>query len=236
MSRLLFDRSLRKLKDDLRSLGEMVGEIFKKSIVMLENKDVDIAKAIMSGDGQVNSLEHSIEQSCMFLIARQQPVAGDLRRITATLKSITDMERIADQCSDIAEIVLRLHNSPQQIDLLPLEKVIAMFQAAHDMYIHALHSLLEGDVEEAQLVCATDDVVDTYYRELVTEISTIMVENTSVIHDAVDAILVIKYIERLGDHSTNIAEWAIYCAQGTHPDLNVHQYGSGAPQAEHDRI
>ena len=224
MSRLLFDRNLRKLKDDLRSLGEMVGEIFQRSIVMLQNKDVEIAKSIMSGDGQVNSLEHSIEQSCMFLIARQQPVAGDLRLITATLKAITDMERIADQCSDIAEIVLRLHNDPQHISLLPLDKVITMFEAAYDMYVHALHSLLEGDIEEAQVVCMTDDVVDTYYRDLVTEISAIMVDNTEIIHDAVDAILVVKYIERLGDHSTNIAEWAIYCVQGTHPDLNVHQY------------
>jgi phosphate transport system regulatory protein PhoU len=227
MPRLLFDRSLEKLHNDLRTLGEMVGDIFSSSIEMLRNNDTEIAKAIMDGDGPVNALEHSIEQSCMLLIARQQPVASDLRNITATLKAITDMERIADQCSDIAEIVLRVeehhHSNTTTSSFLSMEKVQKMFASALDMYQHALHALLEEDVEEAQLVCATDDVVDTYYRELVTEISAQMAENPNMVHDAVNAILVVKYIERLGDHSTNIAEWAIYRVQGTHPDLNVHQ-------------
>lgn len=224
MTRMMFDKSLQKLDEELFTLADKVGIILADTVEGLEKGDAEKARAIMDGDTEINALQHDIEQSCLYLIARQQPIARDLRRITSALKMVTDLERIADQCSDIMELVARHNGDGHMLEHLPQAKMKEMFHMARAMYQRAIESLREEDVDKAERVCEADDIVDAYYRELVTEISDIMADRRDIVHDAVNAIIIVKYIERIADHATNIAEWVIYRVNGKHTDLNKHSF------------
>lgn len=224
MTRMMFDKSLDKLDQDILVLAEKVEKILMDTVEGLEKGDAVKARAIMDGDTEINALQHDIEQSCLYLIARQQPIARDLRRITSALKMVTDFERIADQCSDIMELVARYNGDGHMLENLPSAKMKEMFHMAAAMYQKTVAAFREEDLALGERVCEADDIVDAYYSELVTEISDIMAEKKAVIHDAVNAIIIVKYIERIADHATNIAEWVIYRVNGKHADLNRHQF------------
>jgi phosphate transport system regulatory protein PhoU len=211
-----FTKSLDKLREDLMEMGHRVDETMLHTIEALQKHDVELAQQIMDGDEQINAMGHALEQNCMYLITRQQPIARDLRVITSTLKAVTDIERIGDQCADISEIITRRESTWAAKDL-PYPKIIQMFEEAHKMYVRATDSLMASDEEVANAVREQDDVVDNMFHNIVMEISSIMAQKPALASEAVDDIIIVKYIERIGDHATNIAEWTVYLVTGTHP-------------------
>ncbi len=148
----------------------------------------------------------------------QQPIATDLRVIAACLKILTDIEREADQCADICDI---LTIGELNTNSLAITHVVQMLEAAHGMFRRAMDVFLSRDVEAAQAVCESDDIVDGMFSKIILEVCGIITQNPQNVMREVDLLFISKYIERMGDHATNIAEWVIYMETGVHPDLNT---------------
>ena len=217
MPRKLFDREINDLIHRMTDLGNDVDGRIQMTIDALRTLDIEKAKKVATSDNEIDSEEHRIEQICMNLIALQ-PIASDLRTIAACLKILTDMEREADQCADICDIltIAELDRSS-----LALAHVVQMLEAAHEMFRGALDVFLSRDVEAARKVCQADDNVDAMFSKIVLEVCGIITENPQNVMCDVDLIFITKYVERMADHATNIAEWVIYMETGEHPDLNT---------------
>lgn len=153
----------------------------------------------------------------MNLIALQQPLARDLREIAASMKMVTDMERISDQCSDICEI---FSSFPANSEMKTPHKIIQMYEKAREMFTGAIDSFLRRDVVLAKQICETDDVVDTLFSRVILDMCGMLPENHFAIPQAVDFMFIAKYIERIADHAANIAEWAVFLETGQHRSLN----------------
>ncbi len=220
MPRNLFIAELENLHNEIRNMGDKISHIISNTITALKKHDEGLSKNIFSGDGRINTMNRKIEQTCLNMIALQQPIASDLRAIASTLKILTDMERIADQCADICEIIL---SHPDSTSLKPPAKLIQMMEAAQEMFGNAVSAYLEQDVVLARAVCKSDDCIDAIFSQLILELCAIMPDNELKIPTAVDYMFIAKYVERIGDHATNIAEWGIYLATGEHPDLNTEE-------------
>lgn len=220
MPRELFEQELRRLSADLAEMGRRVDAIMQGTIRCLKGMDIAQARSLFPRDAEINTMEKSIESSCMNLLALQQPLARDLRNITASLKIITDLERIADQCADICEI---LSTVAGMAALRPSPRLLQMFEKARGMVSGALDAYLRGDAEKAQAICREDDEVDAMFSAAVLELCGQISESRAAIPENVDFLFIAKYIERMGDHATNIAEWAVFIRTGCHPDLNTAQ-------------
>lgn len=201
-------------------MGDKISHIISNTITALKKQDVALSKETFDGDEQINAMNRKIEQMCLTMIALQQPIASDLRSIASALKILTDMERIADQCADICEIML---SHPDCTSLKPPAKLIQMLESAQEMFLNAVSAYLDQDVTLARAVCKSDDTIDAMFSQLILELCAIMPNNELKIPTAVDYMFIAKYIERIGDHATNIAEWGIYLATGEHPDLNTEE-------------
>lgn len=211
-----FNKSLHKLEEDLMEMAMRVEEALQLTVRALKEHDADIAREVREGDEQINAMAHALEQNCMYIITRQQPIARDLRLITSTLKDITNLEEIGDHCADICEIIVQRESTWSWSDL-PYDEMISMLETAHTMYKGAIETLTSGDEEQALLVCKQDDIVDECFNHLVLEISSIMGKKPNLASEAVDDIMIVKYIERLADHAEDIAKWSIYLETGVHP-------------------
>lgn len=219
MARNAFDEELGRLRKDLVEMGARVEQAMDTALSALRTMDREAARQAVKSDDEIDAMEHRLEQACMTLIARQQPIARDLRVIAATLKILTDMERVGDQCADICEMVLTMEKPlPQAV-----EAIAPMFGKAKEMFSRAINSYISSDVELARAVCAEDDAVDEAFSHNILMLCGSITDNPTVVPQAVDYMFVTKYIERMGDHATNIAEWTIYMATGEHPDLNRHE-------------
>ncbi len=217
MSRNLFDRELQELTKGITDMGHRVDQIMLATIEILKFQDVLSAKSVYAKDEEIAAMVHRIEQMCMNLIALQQPIAGDLRKIAATLKVITDMERISDQCYDICEI-LTTFSMPSSMKTPP--KILQMFEKAREMFVGALDAFLKHDEDLARGICKSDDIVDNLFSRFILEMCAILPENRMTIPQAVDYMFIAKYIERIADHCAGVAEWAIFIETGEHPHLN----------------
>ena len=218
-----FTRELRELSVELSEMGAMVDRVMLDTHTALRTHDLDMARRIYRNDSKINAQESKIEQMCFNLIALQQPIASDLRAITGTLKAVTDLERTGDQCADVCEILLTNPGSRQ----FPVPQVITrMMEKSRDMFAGALDSFLRRDVELARDVCDRDDEVDELFSKAVLEMSQVLQQNMNLVSQATDYMFIAKYIERMADHATNIAEWAIYVVTGNYQDLNKHMFGS----------
>ncbi|MDK2933676.1 MAG: phosphate transport system protein [Clostridiales bacterium] len=217
VSRHYFDLELESLHQDLVEMGSKVQESIDNAINALKNQDVELSRQVFKNDDIIDELEHKIERKCINLIARQQPLAKDLRSISTALKIITDMERIADHSADICELTIKMAD---QKYIKPLIDIPKMAEAAKKMVNNAIHAYVTQNVELAEKVCADDDIVDDYFVKVVDELRELIRENPDVVYQATNFILVAKYLERMGDHATNISEWVIYNVTGVHKDLN----------------
>lgn len=220
MTRNVFQKDLFRLLHDLNEMGSAIYEMLTDTQQALKALDGQLARSVIDRDEEINDREHDIEKLCMQLIARQQPLAKDLRLIAAAMKVITDMERVADQSADISEHIARMAQAEGA--LKPPVKLIKMFDAARQMFVQALNCFVRYDAEGARAVCAADDQVDALFSQTVMELGAQLSEDPARAMDVVDLMLVTKYLERIGDHATNIAEWAIYVVTAEHPDLNQH--------------
>ncbi len=208
-----FDEQLFELNREIIEMGSMCEEAIASSTKALITGNLDLAKKVMSNGYMIDQMERDIEGRCMKLLLHQQPVARDLRLISGALKMITDLERIGDQAEDIAGIVVFLGGRTTN----GFELIGDMANEAIDMVTSSIDAFVKKDVELAKKVVAQDDMVDDYFSQIKHGIITLIAENSTDGEFALDLLMIAKYLERIGDHATNIAEWVIYCVTGTHP-------------------
>ncbi|MFA5523060.1 MAG: phosphate signaling complex protein PhoU [Tissierellales bacterium] len=218
MVRYAFDESLESLNLDLVRMASAVEKSIDQSILALKNKDIDLAKKVVEEDDIIDDMNAEIEAKCIKLIATQQPLAKDLRLITSILKMITDLERIADQSADISELMLKIK---EENYIKPLIDVPKAADVAREMVKEAIDAYVNKDIELAKEVCKKDEIVDEYYETILKDLQELMRKNPDYIGQGVILIQVAKYIERISDHATNLAEWVIYIITGKHETLNI---------------
>lgn len=207
-----FIEQLFELNREIIEMGAMCEEIIASASKALLTSDLELAKQVIENGNGIDQIERDIESRCMKLMLHQQPVAKDLRLISAALKIITDMERIGDQAEDIADLVLSLDGYS-----LPDEGVIdQMSQTTIQMVSAAVDAFVKKDIEIAQKVIGQDDEVDAYFKQVKRNIIEQIANDHSDGEVALDLMMVAKYFERIGDHATNIAEWVIYSVTGSH--------------------
>lgn len=213
-----FDRQLLELNNELIEMGSLIEQAIEMGISALIKQDVEKAVQAMAFDEEVDHQEREIESLCMKLLLQQQPVAKDLRLISAALKMITDMERIGDHAADISEMTILMSGSEYEGSQISIDLIKDMAKETTDMVIKSVDAFVNKDMELARWVIERDDVVDdlfsNYRRELIEKIN----ENVKNGEQATDMLMVAKYFERIGDHATNIAEWVIYSITGEHAD------------------
>lgn len=212
-----FDRQLKMLNDELIEMGSMIERAIEQSLVALITQDQEKAREVIAFDGEVDRQEREIESLCMKLLLQQQPVARDLRLISAALKMITDMERIGDQAADIAELAVMMAKKPYERELTQISR---MGKETMGMVNSSVDAFVEKDLEKARAVLRHDDVIDRLFDTVKSELISLIREDLENGEQATDLLMVAKYLERIGDHATNIAEWVIYSITGEHRNGN----------------
>lgn len=214
MARFQFEKDLNKLNNDLANMGEMVTVAIENGLASLVRCDIDLAQSVMDGDARINEMEKSIESHCIKLLLRQQPVASDLLLISSALKMITDLERIGDQAADIAEIAIvycETKTKDHTYDALREMGLVTM-----DMVHKAIRAFRDGDLAMADEVIATDDIVDDAFNRIRGMAIDHIKEGDDDPQNIIDILMIAKYLERIGDHAQNVAEWVVYSITGKH--------------------
>ena len=209
-----YDEELKNLHGALIDMGAMIESAISGAITALENRDIQKAKDIIAYDEEIDAQERLIEEMCMKLLLRQQPVARDLRKISTALKLITDMERIGDHAADISELAIMLRDLPQ----MNSNSLREMAVQTSTMLISSVEAYVEQDEEKARAVIRQDDVVDDLFVTVKSEMIEAIRQNSDFSEAAADLLMAAKYFERIGDHATNIAEWTVYAFTGRHED------------------
>lgn len=213
MSREGLDKSLSSLQQHLLKICSMVEEAIHLAVESLAKQDLALARKIIHGDDPIDDLSVQIEEECIRLIALQQPIAGDLRVISTVLKTATDLERIADHATNIAEITERIHGAPLIKPLVDLPK---MAERVEGMIRDSLQAFIERDVTLAKATCLKDDEIDRLYEALFNELTGFILVGADAhqVVQAMNLLFVARDLERVGDHATNIAERVIYLVTG----------------------
>ncbi len=202
-----FDEQLSQLYNEMKEMGNMIEKAIEDAINALFNQDIELARKIMSNDEFVDREQKKIENICFQLLIQQQPVARDLRTITAAMKMVTDMERIGDQAADISELTVMMAKCQHDIDT---DRINQMANETIAMLLDAIDSYVERDMDKAHKVILHDDIVDDLFLQVKTELIKVMQSKSEYAEVAADLLMVNKYLERIGDHATNIAEWVIF--------------------------
>ena len=208
-----FDEQLHTLNHELLEMGALIERAIRSATDALVKQDVEAALQAIAADKEVDQAERDIESLCLKLLLQQQPVARDLRLISSALKMITDMERIGDQASDIAELVIYLSKEPYIKELTHLPQ---MAENAIRMVTGALDAYVRKDMVLAQEVMAMDDAIDALFVTVKDELIALIRNDASAGSQAIDLLMIAKYYERIGDHAQNIAEWVEYALTGRH--------------------
>ncbi len=212
MMRSKFDKQLALLNTELIEMGALCEQAIAMAAKALEDRDYSLAKNVLPIDSEIDQKERDIENLCLKMLLQQQPVARDLRQISAALKMITDMERIGDQASDIAEIIKFMEGSAE----IAMNDISEMAKAAIKMVTESIDAYVSRDVELARDVISRDDTVDDYFIKVKKDIINLIAEKPEDGECAVDLLMISKYFERIGDHATNIAEWVEFSVTGIH--------------------
>ena len=213
-----FDEQLERLHTELIEMGALCEKVIDETYKALMSEDIAAAQEIMKEDSAIDLKERDIESMCLKLLLQQQPVAGDLRKISAALKMITDMERIGDQAADIAEIVQTTGSLKAPAQTV---RIGEMAKATSKMVTSSIDAYVKQDLEIARSVIEYDDVVDGMFdKNRDNLIEFIAREKGQGGAEAIDLLMVCKYLERIGDHATNIAEWVEFSITGVHLDAN----------------
>ena len=209
--RKTFDAELQELNYEMINMSAAAEDAIDVVTESLSSSDDDAAKAAIEMTRSMDQMERDIENRCLRLLLQQQPVARDLRTISAALKMVTDLQRIGDQCANIAEISLLLQQQKQDRTLLDIR---TMSQKASVMVKRSIFAYVNRDDEAARAVIALDDEIDELFRTIKGELVELIVENREAADQAIDLIIIAKYLERIADHAVNIAQWAIFCVTG----------------------
>ncbi|MEG1953928.1 MAG: phosphate signaling complex protein PhoU [Hydrogenoanaerobacterium sp.] len=219
-ARSSFDKELEQLNLELIEMGGMIEEAIVRSVEALEGHDKNTAAEIIANDHLVDDMEKQIEARCLRLLMRQQPVARDLRAISTALKMITDMERIGDQASDIAELSIRLDSNKP----LSMAKHIPQMAGIASLMVHdCVKSFIDSNLDIAHETIARDDEVDELFNVVRGElIKTLSGESDAEkANQAIDLMMIAKYLERIGDHAVNICEWVVFYSTGLHKQTQI---------------
>ena len=208
-----FDRQLVTLNDEMIEMGSMIEKAIQQAITALITQDVAKAQEIIDYDEDIDHQEKTIENLCLKLLLQQQPVARDLRVISSALKMITDMERIGDHASDISEMAILMADKPY---IKKLEHIQEMAKEASLMLVGSIEAFVNKDLKKAHEIIGQDDVVDDLFEQIKTELIEMIHRDPDVGNQAMDLLMVAKYLERIGDHACNIADWLIFSITGNH--------------------
>lgn len=211
-----FDEQLQELNNEMIEMGRMIVQSIAMAIEALTNKDEKLAKQIMEGDSEIDRAQKRIESICFQLLIRQQPVARDLRVVTAAMKMVTDMERIGDHAADISEMTILMGRGSRIGDFSHISR---MSSETMRMLNHSIEAYVEKDREKAREVILQDDIVDELFDQVKRDIIGLIRRNPGDGEEATDLLMVAKYFERIGDHATNIAEWVIYSLKKTEEEV-----------------
>ena len=210
--RKTFDAELQELNYEMIDMAAAAEDAIDVVTESLTNGDPEAAKSAVEMTKSMDQMERDIENRCLRLLLQQQPVARDLRTISAALKMVTDLQRIGDQCANIAEIALLLKTPQKQTQ--SLADIRTMSQKAGVMVKRSIFAYVNRDTEAAKAVIALDDEVDQFFRTIKAELVELIVQNREEADQAIDLIIITKYLERIADHAVNIAQWAIFCVTG----------------------
>lgn len=210
--RIFYDNQLKELNQELTRMGGLCEQIIGFAAQALTQWDEDLAQKVKKTGAEIDEMERSIEAVCMRLLLRQQPVAGDLRFVSAALKMITDLERIGDQAEDIVEIIPNMDQTGKNAH----PKIQEMAKHAISMVVDSVDAYTRKDMELAKAVLEHDDIVDSDFVQIKKELIGDIASNPAQGEDTLDLLMIAKYFERIADHATNVAEWVIYGMTGTH--------------------
>lgn len=205
--RTKFDEQLNQLNQELMHMGTMIEEQIQKAVVAFMKQDTELARIIMDNDTDVDREEKKIENICFNLLMQQQPVARDLRTISAAMKMVTDMERIGDHAADISEMTILIADNTYVKQLDHIQK---MASETVQMLMKSIQAYVDKDMEAAKAVIKNDDLIDELFLEVKQDLIAMIHANADCGEQATDLLMVAKYFERIGDHATNIAEWVIF--------------------------
>lgn len=204
-----YQEDLEKLNANILKMGKMIEIAIESSVIALMGRDVQAASTVSENDEAIDNMEREIEALCMKLLLQQQPVATDLRVITAALKMVTDMERIGDHAADIAELVLQIPDCKyNKMDTIT-EISTQIIKMIHD----SVNSFIQRNYDKAQIVIAQDNIVDNLYHEIKSDLIQ-KIKKTDDGEQILDYLLIARYFERIGDHATNIAKWVVFAITG----------------------
>jgi phosphate transport system protein len=206
-----YEEQLRTLRRELLEMGKTVEKRIGEAVRALIERDAHLANAVIDGDREIDQMEMRIDDHCVQILARRQPVASDLRTVATGLKLVTDLERIGDLAVHIAERAIELIDEPP---LKPYVDLPNMAETAQAMVREALEAFVTADAERAERILAQDDVVDAYYWQIFRELLTYMLEDPRNISRAMRLQSIAKHLERVGDHATNLAEMVVFMVKG----------------------
>lgn len=213
-----YEEELRKLNTEIITMGKMIEVAIESSILALMAHDAQAADSIIKSDDAVDEKEKEIEQLCIKLLLQQQPMATDLRIVTAALKMVTDMERIGDHAGDVADLLKQMCRSNETGEALIGKyinsKLNDMGTQIQKMLKWSIDAYINRDIDLAKKVISSDDDVDGLYHQIKRELIWQIQNNTTLGEQIADYLLIVKYFERIGDHATNIAEWVIFAMTG----------------------
>ena len=212
-----YNEQLKELNDELILMGDLCKAGITYAVSSLKNPSDEIKEKVTEIENEINQKERTIEQLCMKLLLRQQPVASDLRQVSSALKMISDMERIGDQAYDISLM------SPVEIakDEKVEKHIIAMAKNTISMVSKSVESFVNSDLEMALSVMKDDDEIDAYFEKVKDDLIDAIKEDPKSGRDYLDILMIAKYLERIGDHATNIAEWVEYSITGKHKKIDI---------------
>ncbi|MBS4958200.1 MAG: phosphate signaling complex protein PhoU [Clostridium sp.] len=217
MTRNLLDKRMKLLTSELAEMGSLVEKQIYNSIEAFKNKDMKLVKQVMENDDKVDELNRRIEEQCLKFMAMESPVATDLRKVFTTSKIVTDLERMADYAVDICKIAKRVESDVLGEECDPIWQMVDILRK---MINKSIEAFVAGDVDAAYEICKMDDQVDIIYRGLFNDMLKKMSKDESIINKGAQILFASKYLERVGDHVTNICEWIIFSAKGDYVDLN----------------
>ena len=216
--RVTYELELEKLNQDLKEMAHMVENAIEQTFVAFEDQNHEKAEEIIKGDRTINDMERAVESRCLSLILRQQPVACDLRQVSTALKAVTDLERIGDHASDIAELILRIkvEHAYHIVKHLP-----TMAAAAQKMVHDAIEAFIAQDLEAAMEIIKRDDEVDTLFNQVKTDVIDLLKTSPNQADQGIDLLMVAKYLERIGDHAVNVCEWTQFSKTGALKNVRI---------------
>jgi len=216
-TRKIFNEEIKNLYQDILKMGTMVEDALRKGMRTFSEKDIDAARQIIKDDEKVNDMQLALEDRITILIATEQPVARDLRLLVSMLKFVSNLERMGDHAVHLSRATIRLQDQRYVIPLSDLERMAEIGIAmVHDV----LTAFMESSTDKAFEIAKNDQLIDELYRKVIENLLNIMRQNPDAVEQATSLLFMSRFLERLGDHVTNLCEWIVYTEQGKHVELN----------------